>query len=68
MRLKDELGPLYQNEALLAPLFPLRVRPAELPWRLALVTVQQALVTAREVGYRALEEAVLANIKNLSEN
>jgi transposase len=40
LRLRDELGTIYENEAF-APLFPLRGRPAETPWRLALVTVMQ---------------------------
>ena len=42
MRLRDALGPIYQDEAF-AELFPRRGRPAEAPWRLALVTVFQAL-------------------------
>src|SRR5579864_6680189 len=40
LRLRDELGPLY-DDARFAPLFPTRGRPAEAPWRLALVTVLQ---------------------------
>lgn len=42
MRLRDALGPIYQDEAF-AELFPKRGRPAEAPWRLALVTVFQAM-------------------------
>jgi transposase len=42
MRLRDALGPIYQDEAETS-LFPRRGRPAEAPWRLALVTVFQAL-------------------------
>ena len=42
MRLRDALGPIYQDEAF-TELFPRRGRPAEAPWRLALVTVFQAL-------------------------
>lgn len=38
--MRDELGTLYED-ALFAPLFPVRGRPAEAPWRLALVTVMQ---------------------------
>jgi transposase len=38
LRLRDELGPLYEDEAF-AQLFPLRGRPAESPGRLALITV-----------------------------
>jgi transposase len=40
LRLRDELGPLYEDEAF-AQLFPLRGRPAESPGRLALITVFQ---------------------------
>jgi transposase len=42
MRLRDALGPIYQDETF-AELFPRRGRPAEAPWRLALVTVFQAM-------------------------
>src|SRR5712692_8851376 len=42
MRLRDALGPIYQDEAF-AELFPRRGRPAEAPWRLGLVTVFQAM-------------------------
>lgn len=42
MRLRDALGPIYQDEAF-AALFKRRGRPAEAPWRLALVTVFQAM-------------------------
>src|SRR5438105_7208117 len=42
MRLRDALGPIYQDESE-AELFPRRGRPAEAPWRLALVTVFQAM-------------------------
>jgi transposase len=41
-QLRDALGPIYSDE-LFAHLFPKRGRPAEAPWRLALVTVLQAL-------------------------
>src|SRR3712207_3982363 len=40
LRLRDELGPIY-DDARFAPLFPSQGRPAEAPWRLALVTVLQ---------------------------
>jgi transposase len=40
MRMRDELGPIFTNTAL-APLFATRGRPAEAPWRLALVTIMQ---------------------------
>lgn len=42
MHLRDELGSIYHNEEF-ADLFPKRGRPAEAPWRLALVTVLQAV-------------------------
>jgi len=42
MRLRDAVGPIYQDEAF-AHLFAKRGRPAEAPWRLALVTVFQAM-------------------------
>lgn len=42
LRLRDELGTLYQDE-LFADLFSSRGQPAEVPWRLALVTVMQFL-------------------------
>jgi transposase len=40
MRVRDELGTIYQDEAFVA-LFSARGRPAEAPWRLALVSVLQ---------------------------
>jgi transposase len=40
MRMRDELGPIYDDQ-LFAPLFPPRGQPAEAPWRLALATVMQ---------------------------
>jgi transposase len=40
MRVRDELGTIYRDEAF-AALFPARGRPAEAPWRLALVSVLQ---------------------------
>ena len=40
MRVRDELGTIYQDGAF-ADLFPARGRPAEAPWRLALVSVLQ---------------------------
>ena len=42
MHLRDALGPIYED-ADFASLFPKRGRAAEAPWRLALVTVLQAL-------------------------
>src|SRR5258707_689144 len=41
-QLRDALGPIYSDESF-AHLFPRRGRPAEAPWRLALVTVLQAI-------------------------
>ena len=41
-QLRDALGPIYTDESF-AYLFPKRGRPAEAPWRLALVTVLQAI-------------------------
>jgi transposase len=38
--MRDELGPLYQDEDF-RDLFPSRGQPAEVPWRLALVTLMQ---------------------------
>ncbi|HEY6411646.1 MAG TPA: transposase [Ktedonobacteraceae bacterium] len=40
MRMRDELGTIYQDEAF-APLFSHTGQPAEAPWSLALVTVMQ---------------------------
>jgi transposase len=40
LRLRDELGTIYDDERF-AALFPPQGRPAEAPWRLALVTVLQ---------------------------
>src|SRR6266566_6434952 len=41
-RLRDALGPIYHDEDF-ADLFAKRGRAAEAPWRLALVTVLQAM-------------------------
>lgn len=40
LRLRDELGAIYEDEAF-APLFSERGQPVEAPWRLALVTIMQ---------------------------
>jgi len=40
MRMRDELGTLYQDEDF-QDLFPRLGQPAETPWRLALVTIMQ---------------------------
>jgi transposase len=42
LRLRDELGTIYQDE-LFAALYPQRGQPAAAPWRLALVSVLQFL-------------------------
>lgn len=42
IRLRDELGAIYQDE-LFATLYPPRGQPAAAPWRLALVSVLQFL-------------------------
>src|SRR5260370_22532479 len=41
-QLRDALGPIYSDESFVH-LFPTRGRAAEAPWRLALVTVLQAI-------------------------
>ena len=46
LRLRDALGTVF-SDAQFAPLFPSRGQPAEVPWRLALVTVLQ-LALSRE--------------------
>src|SRR6266487_823864 len=51
MHLRDALGPIYED-ADFADLFPKRGRAAEAPWRLALVTVLQALEICRTVKRR----------------
>jgi transposase len=40
MRLRDELGPIF-DDTQFALLFSTRGRPAEAPWRLALVIIKQ---------------------------
>jgi transposase len=58
VRLRDELGPLYEDEAF-TDLFPSRGRPAESPGRLALITVFQF---AEGLSDRAAAEAVRSRI------
>lgn len=58
MTLRDELDGLYTDETF-AHLFPKRGRPAEAPWRLALVTVLQ---TIEQLTDRQAAEAVRARI------
>jgi transposase len=58
LRLRDELGPIYEDVAF-APLFPAHGQPAEAPWRLALVTIMQF---AEGLSDRQAAEAVRARI------
>jgi transposase len=58
MQLRDTTGPIY-DDATFAPLFARRGRPAEAPWRLALVTVMQF---AEGLSHRQAAEAVRARI------
>jgi transposase len=58
MQLRDVLGAIY-DDAQFAPLFARRGRPAEAPWRLALVTVMQF---AEGLSDRQAAEAVRARI------
>ncbi len=56
--LRDVVGPIYDDTSF-APLFARRGRPAEAPWRLALVTVMQF---AEGLSDRQAAEAVRARI------
>src|SRR4030081_1175621 len=58
MRLRDELGVIYED-ASFRPVFAIRGRPAEAPWRLALVSVMQF---AEQLSERQAAEAVRARI------
>jgi transposase len=58
LRLRDELGPLYEDEAF-TDLFPSRGRPAESPGRLALITIFQF---AEGLSDRAAAAAVQSRI------
>jgi transposase len=58
MRMRDELDAIFDDEAF-ASLFPLRGRPAEAPWRLALVTIFQF---AEGLADRQAADAVRARI------
>ena len=58
MQMRDVLGVIYGDEAF-SPLFAARGRPAECPWRLALVTVMQF---AEGLSDRQAAEAVRARI------
>ena len=58
LRMRDELGRLYEDEAF-AALFPRRGQPAEAPWRLALVSVMQF---AEGLSDRQAAEAVRSRL------
>lgn len=58
MQMRDVLGAIY-NDTLFLPLFAIRGRPAEPPWRLALITVMQF---AEGLSDRQAAEAVRARI------
>src|SRR5262245_36379989 len=58
MRMRDEIGVIYEDEAF-ASLFSQRGQPAEAPWRLALVTILQF---AEDLPDRQAADAVRARI------
>ncbi|HYD30011.1 MAG TPA: transposase [Azospirillaceae bacterium] len=58
LRLRDVLGPIYQDEPF-ADLYPRRGQPAAAPWRLALVSVLQFL---EDLPDRQAAEAVRGRI------
>ncbi len=58
LKVRDQLGPLYQDETF-AKLFPKRGRPVESPGRLALITVFQF---AENLSDRAAADAVRSRI------
>ena len=58
MRMRDELGILYQDEAF-AALFPHDGQPALAPWRLALITIMQF---AERLPDRQAADAVRARL------
>jgi transposase len=58
LRLRDELGPLYEDSDF-AALFPRRGQPGLPPWRLALVTLMQFL---ENLSDRQAADAVRARI------
>jgi transposase len=62
LRLRDELGSLYEDAAF-AALFSARGRPAEAPWRLALVRVMQY---AEGLSDRQAAEAVRSRLDGKS--
>ena len=58
LKLRDALGTIYQDHSF-AHLFPHNGRPAEAPWRLALITVLQFL---EELPDRQAADAVRGRI------
>lgn len=58
LRIRDALGILYEDQHF-ADLFPQRGQPAEVPWRLALVTIMQF---AEDLSDRQAAEAVRSRI------
>jgi transposase len=58
MHLRDQLGIIYDH-AVLTALYPHRGKPAEAPWRLALITVMQF---AEDLSDRAAADAVRSRI------
>jgi transposase len=58
LKLRDALGTIYQDQAF-AHLFPDNGRPAQAPWRLALITVLQF---AEELPDRQAADAVRGRI------
>lgn len=58
MKMRDELGTLFQDEQF-ATLFPKDRQPALAPWRLALVTIMQF---AEKLSDRQAAHAVLARL------
>jgi transposase len=60
LRLRDALGTIYTDQTF-APLFPMHGRPAEAPWRLALVTVLQF---AEGLSDRQAADAVRARLRS----
>src|SRR5215470_8619910 len=58
MQMRDALGTIYDHPAFEA-LYPQRGKPAEAPWRLALITVMQY---AADLSDRAAADAVRSRI------
>lgn len=59
MRIRDELGSIYDDKTF-SQLYPQRGRPAEPPWRLALITIMQYV---ENLSDRQTAEAVRARIE-----